>query len=317
MSIQSFLKKENVETLWDVIIDENIFKFLSKDNQNKVYNIFIENIKGFFENDRKTASNLIDMNKKYILLILNYIKTTYSNQIPNKIKIYEEPAPKELITYEEIQNDKKSQFEKDLMKRQEEFTSAMALPIPEVPEFTDKFTDSPISEMDKMIKEITARRNYDVELINRSFQNQVISEGQTDEWLKPQETSIKNEKLNKNTINNTNRLNNLEEKEKNVTWGENQEIYFSSMQEETLDTKYETNIFNKLKKKEANQNPNQNPNPENITLNINELGLDLDLDLPDRKIEQRLSKIEESLELYKNKIDKIFDILQNRENKEK
>jgi hypothetical protein len=312
MSIQSFLKKENVETLWDVIIDENIFKFLSKDNQIKVYNIFIENIKGFFENDRKTASNLIDMNKKYILLILNYIKTSYSNQIPNKIKIYEEPAPKELITYEEIQNDKKSQFEKDLMKRQEDFTSAMTLAIPEVPEFTDKFTDSPISEMDKMIKEITARRNYDVELINRSFQNQVISEGQTDEWLKPQETSIKNEKLNKNTINNTNRLNNLEEKEKNVTWGENQEIYFSSTQEEILDTKYETNIFNKLKRKESNSNPNQNP--ENITLNIDEIGFDLDL--PDRKIEQRLLKIEESLEIYKNKIDKIFDILQNRENKE-
>jgi hypothetical protein len=297
MSIQGFLKKDNVETLWDVIIDENIFKFLSKDNQIKVYNIFIENIKGFFENEKINSVNLIDMNKKYILLILNYIKNTYSNQIPNKIKIYEELPAKELITYEEIQSDKKSQFEKNLMKRQEDFANAMSLPIPEVPEFTDKFTDSPISEMDKMIKEITAKRNYDVEQINRTFQVQNSNEN-SDEWLKPQETSIKKEKLNNKIIGNMNKLS-LEEREKNVTWGENKEFLLPSLEEEQ-DTNYENNIFNKLKK--------INKSPENITFKINEVSLQ------DKSITERLLKIEENLEIYKNKIDNILYILQNREN---
>jgi hypothetical protein len=289
MSIQGFLKKDNVETLWDVIIDENIFKFLSKDNQIKVYNIFIENIKGFFENEKINSVNLIDMNKKYILLILNYIKNTYSNQIPNKIKIYEELPAKELITYEEIQSDKKSQFEKNLMKRQEDFANAMSLPIPEVPEFTDKFTDSPISEMDKMIKEITAKRNYDVEQINRTFQVQNSNEN-SDEWLKPQETSIKKEKLNNKIIGNMNKLS-LEEREKNVTWGENKEFLLPSLEEEQ-DTNYENNIFNKLKK--------INKSPENITFKINEVSLQ------DKSITERLLKIEENLEIYKNKIDNIL-----------
>jgi len=298
MSIQSFLKKDNVETLWDVIIDENIFKFLSKDNQVKVYNIFIENIKGFFENEKGNSTNLIDMNKKYILLILNYIKNTYSNQIPNKIKIYEEAPVKELITYEEIKNDKKSQFEKDLMKRQEDFTNAMALPIPEIPEFTDKFSDSPISEMDKMIKEITAKRNYEVEQINRTFQNQNSNES-SDDWLKPQETSIKKEKLSNKIIGNMNKLNNLEEREKNVTWGENKEFLLPSL-EEKENINYENNIFNKLKK--------INKTPENITLKINEASSQ------DKSIIERLSNIEDNLEIYKNKIDNILHILQNREN---
>ena len=115
MNIQGFLKKENVDTIWDVIIDEDIYKFLSRDNQGKIFQVFVDNIKGFFETERTKPCTLIDMNKKYILLILNFIKTNYPHQLPNKIKIYQESPAKELITYEEIQNDKKSQFEKDFI----------------------------------------------------------------------------------------------------------------------------------------------------------------------------------------------------------
>jgi hypothetical protein len=87
---------------------------------------------------------LVDMNKKYILLILNYAnKQIKQNTKPEykKIKILDEIPQKkvnELITYEDIQNDKRSQFDKDLNRRQEEFTNAMALPVPPVPKFNDK-----------------------------------------------------------------------------------------------------------------------------------------------------------------------------------
>jgi len=235
MSIQRFIKKENVDTLWDVIIDEDIFKFLSREVQGKIFQVFLDNIKGFFDVEKNNTTELIDMNKKYILLILTHIKKTYPNQMPNKIKIYNEDQVKGPITYEEIQNEKKTQFEKDLMKRQEDFTNAMALPVPEVPEFSDKFKDIPISEMDRMIKEITAKRNYDVEEINRV--NQVTIEN-ADNWLKPQETSVKSEKLvskvqsnNQSIQENNSRLkylnledNRIIEKNKNVTWGQNEEF---------------------------------------------------------------------------------------------
>ena len=301
MSIQTFLKKENVDTLWDVIVDEDIFKFLSRDVQGKVFQIFVENIKGFYEIERKTSTNLIDVNKKYILLILNYIKKNYSQQIPNKIKIFEDAPVKESITYEEIQNEKKSQFEKDLQLRQQEFTNAMALPVPEVPEFSDKFTEGPISEMDKMIKEMTAKRNYDVEQINRANQH---SMGNADNWLKPQETSVKTEKINSQRLppsqsrfSSDNEIIDMQPKGKNVTWGENEEFNIPNLQQ----IAEEDNIFKKLKKVPSNL--------ENITLSMNEINAP-------SQIEERLTHIEQTLESYNTKMEQILELLQNR-NREK
>ena len=48
MSINSFLLEENIQTLWDVISDEEIFKFLSRDVQTDIANLFSKNIKGFY-----------------------------------------------------------------------------------------------------------------------------------------------------------------------------------------------------------------------------------------------------------------------------
>ena len=286
MSIQNFLKKDNIETLWEVIVDADMFKFLSRDIQSNIYKLFFENIKGFFETERIKSTNLIDMNKKYIILILNYITKNYPSNIPNKIKIYEESDTKEAITYEEIQNEKKTQFEMDLMKRQQDFKNAISLEIPETPEFKDKFKDEPISEMDKMIKEITAKRNYDVEKINNYYQKD------NDNWLKPQETSIKSEKFIseefKKEDKNQSRIkylnNNNFEKNKSVTWGENEEFQES----EKVEFQEEDNIFKKLKK-------------INTFENINE-----------KNFEERLTNIEEKIEKYNDKLNKILQILEKK-----
>jgi hypothetical protein len=275
--IQDFIKKENIDTIWEVIRDSDIFKFLTKDIQVNVLKLFTENIKGFFDVERTKTTNLIEMNKKYILLILNHIKKNYPNNMPNKIKIYNDSEPKESITYEEIQNEKKTQFESDFMKRQQEFTSAMTLAVPETPEFKDKFIDEPINEMEKMIQEITAKRNYDVEQINRSYQKD------SDKWLKSQETSIKSEKfiapLQKQLKNNE------EHKEKSVSWSENN-VFLESENNVFLESEnnvfQEDNIFKKLKKVKSFENP----------------------------FEERLTKIEEKLETYNDKIDRILDLLQ-------
>lgn len=258
MSSKTFLNTENISMIWDVITDEEIFKFLPRDIQNKVANLFTTNLKGFFESEIQNTNNLIDINKKYIMLILNYIKKNFSIQQPNKIKIHNEIIPstqqKELITYEEIQNDRKSQFEKDLNRRQEEFTNSMTIPVPKVPEFGDKNLDGPITEMEKIIKEMTAQRNYEVEQINKNYQ-------QADNWLKSQETSVKNDKNLTTPIisteqNDYNKLRHIKfeneeitlispEKRKNVSWGENSEIENINLSED--------NIFKKLKKINPNQ----------------------------------------------------------------
>jgi hypothetical protein len=275
MNLNNFLQPDNINTLWDVISDEDIFKFLSRDIQGKISQLFLNNIKGFFETERIKNNNIIDINKKYILLILSHIKKNYPQQIPSKIKILEEPAAKELITYEEIQNDRKSQFEKDLVKRQEEFTNAITLPVPKVPEFSDNYRDTPIKDMDKIIKEMTSKRNYEVEQINRNYSNNSNNnnDNDNDNWLKPQETSIKKEKF----------ITEIPSK-KNVTWGEN------------IETESEDdNIFKKLKKVEEPSN--------NIKLTINE-----------PSTEDKIKDLQNEVKLLNTKLDKIM-VLLNKNNK--
>ena len=308
MNNGEFLKKSNISMLWDIISDEEIFKFLPRDSQNKVSEIFINNINGFYEIERKKQTSLIAINKKYIVLILDHIKTNFSHQTHNKIKILDEAPIKELITYEEIQNDKKSQFEKDLARRQEEFTNAITLKVPEVPEFAEKYQETPISEMDKIIKEMTAKRNYEVEQINRTYQSDINS---SNNWLKPQETSIKSEKNTpiQNTQENQNyskskyvhNMNEFVESplKKNVTWGANNEINLERP-DDYYDNNLETNIFKKLKrvdKKEENQN--------NISLTIKE---------NDNPSEQRIASLENEVKNLNNKLDTIINLLQNKIN---
>jgi hypothetical protein len=240
MNINNFLHKENLTTLWDVISDEDIFKFLSRDIQGKIAELFTNNVKGFFEIEKTKTSSLVDINKKFIMLILNHIKKTYTQQMPNKIKILDEPPAKEIITAEELQNERKSQFDKDLNKRQEEFENIMSVKAPPVPNFLDKYEDRPIGEMDKIIKDMTAKRNYDVEQITK---NAVID----DSWLKPQETSVKSEKMTKEPqqINESRfKYLNIDSQQqsptkKNVTWGTNTD---------TSDSELEENLFKKLKR---------------------------------------------------------------------
>ena len=264
-TISNFLTKSNISMIWDVISDEDIFKFLSRDIQSKISEVFTNNLKGFYDNEIQKNNTLIDLNKKYILLMLTFIKKTYPQQ-PNKITIFEELSPtneKKLITYEEIHNDRKSQFEKDLTKRQKEFNNAITLKVPPVPDFNDKLEDGPITEMEKIIKEMTAQRNYEVEQINRSYNN-------NDTWLKSQETSIKNEKFlpKKQDDNSIASLKlkhlKIEDDKRNVTWGENvmmefeeNEIMSSYTNNNANNMLAEESIFKKLKRIDATP-PNQN-----------------------------------------------------------
>ena len=277
--IIQFLQKENIETLWDVISDEEMFKFMSRNIQSKISDLFLNNIKGFFNTEKQKTKNLIDLNKKYILLMLNYIKKTYPREMPSKIKILEETV-KELITYEEIHNEKKTQFEKDFNKRQEDFNNSMKLTVPQVPEFADKYSDEPISEMDSIIKEMISKRNYEVEQINKHYQNNIEN---VDNWLKPQETSVKSEKFNlpeNNTPQDKNIFQKFKKQQKNVTWDNIEFNKLQDLNEINLENTEDKNIFKKLKK------------IENKSEIINK-----NLEIKKYTLEERISNIEKILNI--------------------
>lgn len=301
MNTAGFLHQDNISTLWEVISDEEIFKFLPKDSQSKISQVFLNNIRGFFETEKTKTANLVDMNKKYIMLILSHIKQHFVPQMPNKIKISDEPTPKELITYEEIQTDRQSQFEKDLSRRQDEFTRTMTLTAPNAPDFTDKLEDKPIEGMDRLIKEMTAKRNYEVEQINRNYTSDV---NQTSNWLKPQETSVKTDKFpaQQDTASAASRFKFLNTDEalsgsggdqgkKNVTWGANKEISTTNL--DSNDDELETNIFKKLKR----------VGPEPATQN------NIQLSLHENSQEDRLANMERQITALAAKMDTLIQLL--------
>jgi hypothetical protein len=336
MNITHFLHNDNLKILWDVIVDEDIIKRQPREFQENIFHLFINNTKGFFEVESKNLASLVDMNKKYILLILNHAnksvqKTEKMEKMEKteykKIKIFDE-IPKNgnnLITYEEIQNDRRSQFDKDLNKRQEEFTNAMTLPVPPVPKFNDNLDDGPISEMEKAIKEITAQRNYDVEQINRS-NNTNLNNG-VDNWLKSQETSVKNDKIvqpiqdnnvfNGNKIkhikidnndiydNNQNYIVNLDKKEfdnspkKNVSWGKN-EIFVKNERNEI-----------KLELEEITKSDDNNDNHDIFKLfkRIPEVKQDIQKEKNKQSNEDKIAFLQNEVEKLNNKLDTILELL--------
>ena len=310
MSINQFLDKENIELLWEVLTDEPLIKQLcdSVIKIKTVLHIFQTKLNEFFEKERKISNSLMELNKKYILLIINYVMkinntnnaqelATTSNQY-RKIKIHQEEPVKQAITFEEIQNDRKTLFEKELNKKQEEFTNSMSLPVPPVPNFSDKL-DQPISEIELEIKRIQEQRNYDIEIINNTNKNN--SSTVDENWLKPQETSIKNEKLVKlNSITELNTI--LNTNNKHISWEDEkiQEDKVEYYQQEYIqDNEEEINIFEKLKK--INNTPNDSPiNSLDNTLNNYIPNYQLQID----DLKKEISAINEKLDIFCKNINK-------------
>jgi len=201
--INDFLTKQNVSLIWEVIMDD-VLKNKSQEVILKINNIFYANLKGFFDNEKQKSRNVMELNKKYISLIINYIDGNFSQKQPQQEKQQQQQQQqhqqqqkiaKELITHDDLQSDRMTQFDKKLSTIKQEFSNAMALPVPEKPDFSDKL-DTPLTELELEIKKVMAQRNYDIEQINRNNLEANTNSNTNTNWLKPQETSVKNEKLN-------------------------------------------------------------------------------------------------------------------------
>jgi hypothetical protein len=305
MSQPLFLSNENMTLLWEVLIENKVFLNKPKEFHVKINNVFNENIQGFYQQEIKypTTNSLINLNKKFITLLVQHIQNTV---LPNyqKQNLGNDPIP---ILKEDIQNIRISNFEKNLIKAKEDFSNAMSSPVPTTPDFKDK-TELPLSDLEIEIKKTIAQRNYDLEKYppNRNRFDE--------SWLKAQETSIKKEKLSRLTkddsipiryisIDNTNLDNNilkkdiielpnedilLSKKEKHISWAK--ESYNESKEE-----KEELNILKFLK-----VIPEKSKS-ESIDFDLNKT----DLIEKVKGMESRLIKIESLIEKLLVKSEKV------------
>jgi hypothetical protein len=257
MSTKNFLSPANAQMLWEVLIDE---ESIMKDKRTQ--ETFVKMLPEFYEREKsKPQTTLIGLNKQFISLMLNLLRQPPPTQVARTIPV--PPAKKISITQEELQNDRASHFEQELNKKQQEFTSAMAVPVPTTPVFTDNTKDVPLTEMNMIIQRTIAERNFELDQFYKS-----ANKGDAENWLKSAPTSIKEEKvvqkanvmktikIEKNDLNIsllTEELNDASSaSSKQISWGNNTTIELSEQNESLPPT---DSIFSKLKKTYTSPTP--------------------------------------------------------------
>ena len=296
MSIQTFLTNQNMKLLWDVLMENELFQNKQRDFLFKINTLFNENISDFYEKEKTKSFSLLELNKKFITLFINHIQQL--NSKPGN-KSNNSNNSNTFITHQEIQANRINEFEKNLNLVKQDFTNAMALPVPPTPEFKDKI-EEPMTELEIEIKKTMAQRNYDIEVIHNNIQtlsNEFTTGNNSSNWLQPQETSIKKEKLSFSKkpvkyikIENNNLDNTILKKDiidlnpnknKHISWNLDT---FNDVKDKGIQEVDENNLFKKLKKVEIE---NTFSEPSNFVKRMDVL-------------ETRLEKIEEMLKTIIN-----------------
>jgi len=305
-----FITTENIEMIWDIVLDDIKPRIKSQEQFTQARGFFINQARLFFEKEKNNPQNLMEMNKKFISLIMNSFNSQPQRQTP------QQPPSKQLFKAEDIQAERLSAFEKGLAEKKNDFMNSMTVPVPEAPKFSDSSRDEPIGgAMGELIARTLAQRNFDIETIHKSANKEDV-----EKWLKPSETSVKVEKVQQNQQSATQ----LEEKQKQyqynqskpkfiqigeelpfapsskkqISWGENQEYEINEMQLEINEIssrgfeenqKIGSNIFSRLK-----QIKEENPETIELKQEMKNMG---------EKIVNLEDKMNQILELLKNKIE--------------
>jgi hypothetical protein len=265
-----FITTENIEMIWEIIFDDIKDGLKSQEQISKSRSIFINDARLFFEREKNLQQNLMQMNKKFISEFMKKFNNLQMQPMRMQRKDDNKPI---LFKSEDIQAERLNAFEKGLAEKKNDFMNAMSIPIPETPKFSDIKLDEPIgSAMGELIARTLAQRNFEIEELHKSSNKDDV-----DRWLKPTETSIKNDKVQQKQQNDIQ----IEEKQKQyqykhqttpkfiqigdelptnkkqISWGKNKEYEFNEInlevkeienKEHINDNKiFGSNIFSKLK----------------------------------------------------------------------
>ena len=297
-NLQQFKTVKNINMLWEVLLDElNISKQNTSLSAN-VRSVFESNINPFLARANPN-SGLMNLNKIFLTQIVAAVNRLFPNinqQQPIKlINISDEIINSEPYKVEDIHNARQTEFESQMVQRRNEFENLVTVKKPKELDFSDKAEISKIKEMEALIADTIAKRNFDIDQINTNMNmstNMNADTGQTpDEWLKSNNTSLRTEKqqpIQQQQENITNQrkhkyVNVLEQElpflaspSKKVSFNEGNNVtmtieeYMEPEAQEVINIP--TNIFNKLKKV---SDPIKPPEP-NVQAQINDMSKKID-----------------------------------------
>jgi hypothetical protein len=248
-------------------------------------NYFIVQIKEFHNATAKLNIPLVQLNKQFITNFMMVLQPQ-SPVLPTENK--------QLYTSQEIQAERKSQFENDLTRKQNEFTRAMTVPVPEIPKFGEDL-DKPIgSAMDELIAKTLAERNYEIQQIQRQMPGPPPPSQQTPQtqqqikYIKIGE-ELKGPVMTPIDVNDV--FGKIPEKTmgsiKNVSWGENDYQEYNPSQQQPQEETGFNHLFSKLKKMET-----KTPEQQDIQ----------DLKISVSEIQKQMASIHEKIEILLNRI---------------
>jgi hypothetical protein len=233
-NVSKFLNKQNLNLLWDVLLDELRIDPTNKTVLTNIRTVFESNIQPFTKNTSINSNiQLVNLNKQFLSQVLIAVNRLFPNlkqeQDFKRIQISSEEVVNP-YKIEDIHEARKDDFENQLKIKRNEFENSINLQKPKEMDFTEKIDDGKIKEMDALIAETIARRNFDIEQINK-VTNLNIEDPEN--WLNPQ-------KITKNTNEKS------QEPKKNK------------------DQNNDLNFYSKLKLKQTNTNTNTNTK-KNVT----------------------------------------------------
>lgn len=268
-NLTKFKQRENLSLLWEILLDELNVENDGSPLVNSLKKIFESNISPFI-NKSNPQSNLVELNK----LFLKQVSTAINRLMPGlkerqnikKIKISDEEI-QQPYKIEDIHSFRQTEFEKKVEEQKREFDNAINPKKPKEVDFTYNEKESKITEMEHLIADTIARRNYELEQIQSA--NYATTEN-AEEWLNPRETSVKTEKIKPSEetqfvqqrlkhINIDQQPNNAKIS-KNVSWNDQGNVEIEdnillSVEEKNTTPLSAPSLFNKLKQKPVQAKP--------------------------------------------------------------
>jgi len=163
--MEEFKQEKNFKMLLEIASESRLIPALNDGTIHIHY--FVKKFKDFIEKESsgtKSEKPAILLNKEFLQTLVPFNKSVpFDKSLPSNRSVpFDKPNEKPLVTYEEIQNERKTAWEREINKKQQEFSQSYQRVVPPTPTFQED-RDIPIGEMEKLIADTIAKRNYDIE----------------------------------------------------------------------------------------------------------------------------------------------------------
>lgn len=175
-NITTFTSHDNIELLWEIIIEDKTITHIIELNDIKLkMREYYDCVLNEYMFTHSLSNNLLQVNKDFLSYFMNKLKNeniTRDVKQLKKIDISEDETTlptQDIITIEELHNKRRDNFNIILKQKQNEFNEFNRVSIPEKPEFNDNIKETNNDDIESLITKAIADRQ--LELVSQIDKN--------------------------------------------------------------------------------------------------------------------------------------------------